>query len=52
VFIPIEHPTSTGDYVFRTTDREAYARDKTTGAIRRLRVKVSKKQRRKKHASA
>jgi hypothetical protein len=47
VFIPIEHKTSMGDTAFRTIDHEAYVRDGKTGAIRRLRTKINKKQRRK-----
>ena len=35
VFIPIEYKTSSGDYVFRTTDGQAYRRG-PDGSIRRI----------------
>lgn len=34
-FVPIEHPTSSGDTVFRTQDGKAYRRD-SKGVIRRI----------------
>lgn len=45
VFVPIEYPTSNGEFVFRSTDGQAYKRDKT-GAIRRLGKKPNNKRRR------
>lgn len=43
-YVPIEHLTSSGEIVFRTSDREAYRRG-TDGSIRRMRKKIGKKER-------
>ena len=44
VWIPIEHLTSEGTYVFRTHDKVAYRRS-ADGPIRRITKKSNKKER-------